>query len=116
MPLPAGLGQRFFRLEQAPAQRLLDRIRELHEDSRGTLGVGRMHEDLADQGESASLNRAARLMAVDGRQGCLRSKRRGPRSQPALTPPGARNLRERDFTALEPQTKWVTDTTGLTTG
>ena len=97
-------------------QRLLGRIRELHEDSRGTLGAGRMHEDLADAGETASLNRVARLMAVDGLQGWPRPKRRGQRAQPTLTPPGVRNLLERDFTALEPETKWVTDITELKTG
>jgi len=97
-------------------QRLLGRIRELHEDSRGTLGAGRMHEDLVDAGESASLNRVARLMAADGLQGWPRPKRRGQRAQPALTPPGVRNLLERDFTALEPETKWVTDITELKTG
>src|SRR5690606_28602782 len=100
---------------QLDNERLLDRIRELHEDSRGTLGAGRMHEDLAEEGESASLNRVARLMAADGLQGWPRPKRRGPRSQPALTPPGVRNLLERDFTALEPETKWVTDITELKT-
>jgi hypothetical protein len=34
--------------------------------------------------------------------------------QPALArldPPGVRNLLEQDFTALEPETKWVTDIT-----
>ncbi|MDR7068137.1 putative transposase [Pseudoxanthomonas japonensis] len=85
--------------------RLLGRIRELHEDSRGTLGAGRMQEDLADEGKTASLNRVARLMASDGLQGSPRPKRRGQRSQPALTPPGVCNLLERDFTALEPETK-----------
>lgn len=96
-------------------QRLLGRIRELHEDSRGTLGAGRMQEDLADQGENASLNRVARLMATEGLQGCPRPKRRGQRSRPALTPPGVRNLLERDFIALEPETKWVTDITEIKT-
>ena len=85
-------------------QRLLGRIRELHGDSRGTLGAGRMHEDLVEEGETASLNRVARLMAVDGLQGWPRPKRRGQRAQPTLTPPGVRNLLERDFTALEPET------------
>ena len=101
--------------QQTDNQRLLGRIRELHEDSRGMLGAGRMHEDLADQGETASLNRVARLMAADGLQGWPRPKRRGQRGQPALTPPGVRNLLERDFTALEPETKWVTDITELKT-
>lgn len=51
---------------QIKNQRLLGRIRELHEDSRGRLGAGRMHEDLAVAGESASLNHVARLIAANG--------------------------------------------------
>ena len=107
--------QRLPSARQLDNQRLLGRIRELHEDSRGTLGAGRMQEDLAEEGESASLNRVARLMAADGLQGWPRPKRRGPRGKPALTPPGVRNLLERDFTALEPETKWVTDITEIKT-
>ena len=108
--------QRLPSARQRDNQRLAVRIRELHEDSRGTLGAGRMHEDLADQGETASLNRVARLMAAEGLQGWPRPKRRGQRGRPALTPPGVRNWLERDFSALEPETKWVTDITELKTG
>lgn len=100
---------------QADNDRLLGRIRALHEDSRGVLGAGRMHEDLAAEGESASLNRVARLMAADGLQGWPRKKRRGQRAQPGLAPPGVRNWLERDFTAQEPETKWVTDITEIKT-
>ncbi len=96
--------------------RLLGRIREIHEDSQGILGAPRMHEDLADAGETASKNRVARLMATNGLYGWPRKKRRGQRGQPGLPPPGVRNLLERDFTALEPETKWVTDITELKTG
>ena len=96
--------------------RLLGRMRELREDSRGTLGAGRMQEDLADEGQRIGLNRVARLMAADGLQGWPRPKRRGMRARPALTPPGVRNRLERDFTALEPETKWVTDITEIKTG
>lgn len=42
--------------------RLFGRIRELYEDSRGTLGAGRMHEDRIDECETASLSRVARLI------------------------------------------------------
>ena len=56
------------------------------------------------------------FQAEDGLQGWPRPKRRGQRGRPALTPPGVRNLLERDFTALEPETKWVTDITELKTG
>ena len=44
-------------------ERLLTRIRAIHEDSRGTIGAQRMHEDLTAEGESLSLNRVARLFA-----------------------------------------------------
>lgn len=100
---------------QIDNDRLLARIRELHEDSRGMLGAPRMHEDLVEEGETASLNRVARLMARHGLQGWPRKKRRGQRAQPSLTPPGVRNLLERDFNALEPETKWVTDITEIPT-
>ena len=49
---------------QVENERLVVRMRELHEDSRGTLGAGRMHEDLAEEGQSVSLKRVARLMAA----------------------------------------------------
>ncbi|QKD86753.1 IS3 family transposase [Xanthomonas axonopodis pv. vasculorum] len=100
---------------QVDNERLLVRMRELHEDSRGTLGAGRMREDLAEEGETASLNRVARLMAADGLQGWPRRKRGGQRAGPAVTPPGVTNLLERDFVALEPETKWVTDITEIKT-
>ena len=101
---------------QCANERLLKRIHEIHEDSRGVIGAPRMHEDLTDAGESASKNRIARLMAAEGLQGWPRKKKRGQRAQPSLTPPGVQNLLERDFSALEPETKWVTDITELKTG
>jgi putative transposase len=97
-------------------ERLLARIRAHHVDSRGELGVGRMHEDLQEEGETSSKNRIARLMALDGLQGWPRPKRRGCRAQPSVRPVGVENLLMRDFTALEPETKWVTDITELLTG
>jgi putative transposase len=45
--------------------RLRVRIRALHEDSRGTLGAGRMQEDLAEEGQTVSLNRVARLPTAE---------------------------------------------------
>lgn len=62
------------------------------------------------------MNRVARLMSAAGLQGWPRPKRRGQRGRPALTPPGVRNWLERDFVALEPETKWVTDITEIKTG
>ncbi len=52
--------------QQIDNERLLSRIRQIHADSQGALGAPRMHEDLTDEGETASKNRVARLMASDG--------------------------------------------------
>lgn len=48
---------------QRDHDRLLARIREIHEHSQGTTGAPRKHEDLTDEGETASKHRMARLMA-----------------------------------------------------
>jgi len=94
--------------------RLLERIREIHDDSGGVIGAPRMHKDLKSAGETASANRIARLMAANDIQGCPRKK--GKRlGRPGLRPIGVKNLLQRDFSALEPETKWVTDITEIGT-
>ena len=93
---------------------LLSRIREIHDDSGGMLGSPRMHEDLAAEGVVASLNRVARLMAKHGIQGWPRRKR-GRLGRASNRPQGIQNHLERDFSALEPDTKWVTDITEIST-
>ena len=47
-------------------QRLLAKIRDRHAASDGVIGMPRMHEQLSYEGETASRNRIARLMARDG--------------------------------------------------
>ncbi len=54
-------------------------------------------------------------MAADGLQGWPQRKRRGRCATPAMTAPGVVKLLERDFLALEPETKWVTDITEIKT-
>jgi putative transposase len=63
-------------------QRLLSRIREHHAASDGVMGMPRMHEDLSGEGETASRNRVARLMAKNGLYG-IPSGARGARSAAA---------------------------------
>jgi len=94
--------------------RLLERIRDIHDDSGGIIGAPRMHEDLQAEGENISLNRVARLMALHGIQGWPRKNGRG-RKRTTVRPAGIKNHLERDFTALEPDTKWVTDITEIPT-
>jgi putative transposase len=100
---------------QIDNERLLGRIKQIHADSQGALGAPRMHEDLSDEGETASKNRGARLMAAEGLAGWPRKKRRGQRAKPALPVPQVHNLLERNFNAVEPETKWVTDITEIAT-
>jgi len=101
-------------LRKAENARLLERIRDIHDDSGGIIGAPRMHEDLQAEGESISLNRVARLMAAHGIQGWPRKKGRGSKRR-TVRPMGIQNHLERDFTALEPDTKWVTDITEIAT-
>ncbi len=79
---------------------------EIHEDSQDFIGAPCMHEDLTEEGETASKNRIARLMSVNNIQGWPRKKKRGMRGKPGLLPPGIRNRLERDFMALEPD-RWL---------
>ena len=84
-------------------RRLLARIREHHGASDGVMGAPRMQEVLIDEGESASLNRIARLMAKDELQG-IPQRRRWRRKASGVRPAYVRNHLERDFTATEPNT------------
>ena len=68
-----------------------------------------MHEYLTDEGETASKKRMARLMAADGLPGWPRKKNRGQRGKPGLPPPDVGNVLQRDFVALGPEIKCVTD-------
>ena len=95
-------------------RRLLVRIRKLHKESDGVMGAPRMHEVLRGEGEPASLNRVARLMAKDGLKG-IPQKRQWRRKASGERPAYVRNHLERDFTATEPNTKWVTDITYIYT-
>jgi putative transposase len=96
-------------------QRLLAKIEGIHADSRGVIGAPRMHEDLLDDGESVSLNRVARIMAINGLRGWPRRKKRGMRAKAQQYVPSVDNHLNRDFYALEPETKWVTDITEIKT-
>lgn len=95
-------------------QRLLVRIREHHKASDGVMGAPRMHEVLTGEGETASLNRIARLMAQNSLQG-IPQRRQWRRRASGVRPAHVQNHLERDFRATEPNTKWVTDITYIYT-
>lgn len=92
------------------SQRLLTRIRGFHAASDGVMDMPRLHEDLSYGRETASGNRVVRLMARDGLFGVPR-KRWWQRKCTGVRPDHVKNHLERDFLALEPNAKWVTDIT-----
>jgi putative transposase len=93
---------------------LSQRIRIIHERSRGTYGMPRVWAELRYEGVYCSRKRVARLLRLAGLQGCHR--RKGPRitrRKPEAAP--APDLVRRDFTAIAPDQLWVADITYVST-
>jgi putative transposase len=93
---------------------LTQQIRAVHEASRGTYGVPRVHAELAAQGVRVGRKRVARLMksaAIQGvsRRKSFRTTRRGRERH------GIPDLVERNFTATAPDQLWVADITYVPT-
>jgi hypothetical protein len=86
---------------------LLEVIREIHWNSRGTYGAPRIRGQLRRAGHRASRHRVARLMRTDGLVGAhgRRKWRRG--RHPAMVP--APDLLQRDFSAERSDLRWVAD-------
>jgi len=95
-------------------RRLLKRIKTVHEQSRKTYGVQRVHGQLIALGETCGKNRVARLM----KDADIQSKRR--KKYKATTDskhnhPVAQNLLSRDFQVDAPDRVWVSDITYIPT-
>ncbi len=95
-------------------ERLLARMREIHEFSRETYGRPRMYAELRDDGWLVNHKRVGRLMALEGLKGASRRKkwRTTKRSKDAWPAP---DLVERDFSVTEPDRLWVADITYVPT-
>lgn len=98
----------------ARAQRrdaLIERIRQVHDESRRTYGSPRVAVELKDQGLSVSENTVARYMRA-ARIAVTPAKRFQPRTTDSDHPhPIAPNVLDRDFTATAPDQKWACDLT-----
>jgi putative transposase len=95
-------------------QRLLARIQVLHADSDGVFGSPRMCDELRYSGERCSRNRVARLMRENGLRG-IPQRRRWRKKSTGVRPESVQNHLARDFSANQPNTKWVTDITYIRT-
>jgi putative transposase len=94
---------------------MVTRIRALHERSRGTYGVPRIHAQLRAQGITVGRKRIARLMHKAGLQGVSRRKKHRTTIRNEKVRPAA-DLVERDFSAQGPNQLWVADITYIRTG
>ncbi len=92
--------------------RLAARIRVIHRQSAGTYGVPRITAELHDTGDRVNHKRVARVMRGIGLAG-LRLRRRHRTTLADPTAVKAPDLLERDFTAQEPNTRYVGDITYL---
>jgi putative transposase len=93
---------------------LTERIRAIHEHSRGTYGVPRVHAELLVEGTRVSRKRVARLMREAGLAGVSRRKgwKTTVRDRDARPAP---DLVERAFEAAGPDRLWVADITYIPT-
>ena len=104
--------------DRPPCQReredadLVAEIRQIHERSRGTYGAPRIEGQLRRHGRCHGRKRVARLMRTHGLVGA-HARRRWRRGRPDTAP--APDLLERDFTAVQPDERWVGDITEFAT-
>jgi len=95
-------------------QMLKEQIWHIHEASKGTYGVLRVHAELAAQGMDVGRRRVARLMRAEGLQGITRRKQPRTTIREARVRP-APDLVRREFSASAPDTLWVADITYIPT-
>jgi putative transposase len=105
--------------KRSPSKRAVEdaeltaRIRDVHEQARGTYGVPRVHAELAADGIHVGRKRVARLMKVAGLEGV--SRRKKYKSTRDLNNAAAPDLVERNFVAAAPNRLWVADITYIPT-
>lgn len=106
--------------QRAPSQRQREderlslRIQQVHHASHQIYGSRRIRAELAAHGQSCGRKRVVRLMRKLGI--CSKPRRHRSRTTDSQhNDPVAANLLAREFTTESPNTKWVTDITGVWT-
>ncbi len=93
---------------------LAEQVKIAFQANRGVYGIPRVHAELQAQGITCARKRVARLM----RDQELFAQRPRHRTVTTKSEPGAQvapNLLRRDFSADQPNSKWVADTTSMWT-
>ena len=94
---------------------LASAIQESFAESDETYGVPRVHKDIREMDATVGRRTIARLMQELGIAGAAG---RAPRVRTTIVDalhPKAENVLNRDFTALQPNQRWVTDITAIST-
>lgn len=99
---------------QREDERLIEEIKAIHRESRGTYGSPRIYAELRERGTAIGRKRIARLMKIAQIKGVSRRKfvsttRRDPAARPAP------DLVDRGFKADGPNQLWVADITYIPT-
>jgi putative transposase len=95
-------------------KRLFVKIKTIHDESRQIYGSPRIHAELKAQGESCSRKRVAKLMQQKKLQAKMK-KRFKKTTQVNYRAKAAPNLLAQDFTAQQPNQRWVADITYVAT-
>jgi transposase InsO family protein len=96
-------------------QTLTEQIETIHQDSRRSYGSPRIYETLAENGVQCGRNRVARLMREVGLAAKQSRKFKIITTDSHHNDPIAPNLLDRDFSAEQPNQKWLTDITSIPT-
>ena len=97
-------------------ERLIDLIRVLHAESKGSYGIRRIVRGLRQQGIVVNVKKIRRLMRQIGLQGSGAAKKRFVvTTDSSHKNPVASNVLKRCFLVDEPNTKWVSDITYIWT-
>ena len=93
---------------------LMPKIKRIFAASTGVYGSPRVHAELVAEGVTAGRNKVARLMRLERLRGYPRRRFRVT-TQRDPTHPVAKNLLKQDFKAQEPNQRWASDITYIST-
>ena len=100
---------------QQEDEQLSETIQRVHAESHRRYGGPRIHAELQAQGIRCGRKRVVQLMRQMGLRGKCKGRRRHCTTDSKHKLPLAENMLKQDFTAEQPNTKWVADITYIPT-
>lgn len=100
---------------QRKNKEVLSEIQAIHQRSRGSYGSPRITQVLQQTGWQVNTKRVARLMRQAGIRSCYRRRRGVKTTDSTHAYPVAPNLLQRNFQADQPNQKWVSDISYIST-